>query len=116
MAQHDVINTASNTHRDPDIRCLGLRCLLQPAVVPVGMVRCIYSRAIDHDVPIVLATAVWGHTWSNIVVLCRCDNVSVVSVTKSRTFKVIHLLRCLHFYVCGVIQEQKIQNLHLEKE
>jgi len=58
------------------------------------------SIAVKELIPIVLAGAVWGDLWSGNVVLCRCDNESVVAVVNSRTSRdpgLMHLLRCLAF-------------------
>ena len=51
--------------------------------------------------PIVVAAAVWGHTWQRQRICFRTDNMAVVELLKSRTSRdssLMHLLRCLHFY------------------
>ena len=52
--------------------------------------------------PIVLAAAVWGKEWKGKTVRCRCDNAAVVAILRSNSSKhplVMHLLRCLSFFV-----------------
>ena len=51
-------------------------------------------------IPIVLAAATWGPSWSNHHVLCQCDNMAVVQAIRIGSSKepsgiVMHLLRCL---------------------
>ena len=60
------------------------------------------SIMVKELVPIVLAAAVWGASWSQQHVLCRCDNMSVVvSANKGSAREpsgiVMHLLRTLSF-------------------
>ena len=53
-------------------------------------------------VPIVVACALWGASWKGTTVRCHCDNAAVVAILRSGTSKhplVMHLLRCLSFYV-----------------
>ena len=50
--------------------------------------------------PILLAGALWGHSWSNHRVVCHCDNQAVVACLLSRTSRhrgLMHLLRNLVF-------------------
>ena len=50
--------------------------------------------------PIVIAAAIWGPTWENKSILCRCDNEAVVHIINTGTSKdphVMGLMRCLHF-------------------
>ena len=52
--------------------------------------------------PVVVACALWGESWRGKTVRCRCDNAAVVAILKSGTSRhplVIHLMRCLFFYV-----------------
>ena len=59
------------------------------------------SIAVKELVPLVAAAAIWGEQWSGDVVMCKCDNQSVVAAIKSRTSHnqtVMHLLRCLFFF------------------
>ena len=54
-------------------------------------------------IPIVLAAAIWGPSWSNHHVLCQCDNMAVVQAIRKGSSKepsgiVMHLLRCLTFF------------------
>lgn len=52
--------------------------------------------------PIVVACAVWGHQWQGYSVRCLCDNAAVVAIVKSGSSKdptVMHLMRCLFFFV-----------------
>jgi len=49
--------------------------------------------------PIVVAAAVWGHTWQRQRICFRTDNMAVVELLKSRTSRdslLMHLLHCLH--------------------
>ena len=51
--------------------------------------------------PIVLV-AIWGSRWKGLTVLCRCDNAAVVSIVnsgRSRMDQVMHLMRCLSFFL-----------------
>ena len=53
-------------------------------------------------VPIVVACALWGNTWTRKTIRCRCDNAAVVAIVRSGTSKyqlVMHLMRCLFFFV-----------------
>ncbi len=50
--------------------------------------------------PIVVATAVWGHLWRGMTVLFHCDNMAVVATLRSgscREPQAMHLRRCLAF-------------------
>ena len=61
-------------------------------------------------VPIVLACAVWGRCWRYQHVLVWCDNMAVVHVLHSLTSRdpaIMHLLRCLYYYLA-------LYNIHLE--
>ena len=52
-------------------------------------------------VPIVIAVAIWGHLWASKHVRVRSDNMAVVDILRARSShdsKVMHLLRCLHFF------------------
>ena len=52
--------------------------------------------------PIVLSCAVWGRQLAGSQVLIECDNFSVVTAVNkhyAREQKVMHLLRCLWFFV-----------------
>ncbi len=51
--------------------------------------------------PILLGAALWGPTWSGQRVLCKCDNMAVVTVINKGTARdliLMHLIRCLFFY------------------
>ena len=53
-------------------------------------------------VPIVIACAVWGKNWQGKTVRFRCDNAAVVAIINSGRSKeptVIHLMRCLSFFL-----------------
>ncbi len=84
---------------------------------PLGVVPLIYGRArfqvmwppswssveisAKELVPVVLAAAVWGSTWSGHHVLFHVDNMAVVAVLKKKASKdslLTHLIRCLNFY------------------
>ena len=57
---------------------------------------------VKEPVPIVLAAAVWGASWTQQHVVCRCDNMSVVIATNKGSARepsgiVMHLLRTLSF-------------------
>ncbi len=52
--------------------------------------------------PIVIATAMWGHQWQNEHVCFHCDNMAVVAILRSHTGRgeiVGHLLHCFFLYV-----------------
>ena len=52
-------------------------------------------------VPIVVAAAVWGHSWSKTLVQFRSDNMAVVEILRRRSARnplTHHLLRCFYFY------------------
>ena len=52
--------------------------------------------------PIVVACAIWGPGWRGKTVRCLCDNAAVVAILRSGTAKhplVMHLMRCLSFFV-----------------
>ena len=52
--------------------------------------------------PIVIGAAVWGSTWRGLTVSCRCDNAAVVAIVnsgRSKVEKVMHLMRCLSFFL-----------------
>ena len=56
--------------------------------------------AVKELLPIILATATWGHRWRGLRVVCHCDNQVVVSGLRSRSSRqehIMHLLRCLVF-------------------
>ena len=57
--------------------------------------------AVKELVPIVAAVALWGKHWRGSRVRALCDNMAVVAginLGRVRDKKVMHLLRCLHFY------------------
>ena len=57
--------------------------------------------AVKELVPVVLAVACWGQQWKQTRVQVQCDNMAVVSAINSgctRHYKIMQLLRCLHFY------------------
>ncbi len=50
--------------------------------------------------PILVAAALWGECWRGCIVLCHCDNMSVVAAIKGSYCKdsaMVHLLRCLFY-------------------
>ena len=52
--------------------------------------------------PIVAACAVWGSLWQGCTVRCLCDNAAVVAIIRSGSSRdpcVMHLMRCLFFFV-----------------
>ncbi len=54
--------------------------------------------------PIVVASATWGHGWRGRTVRCRCDNAAVVAILRSGTSKhslAMHLMRCLFFFTAA---------------
>lgn len=65
-------------------------------------------------VPIILAVGIWGHSWKNLHVLFRSDNMAVVEILKTKTSRdsnIMHLLRCLHFF-CA-IHDIRISATHI---
>lgn len=58
------------------------------------------SIAVKELLPIIVATAIWGHLWRGKVVLCHCDNQAVVSTIQGgycRDPSMAQMLRCLFF-------------------
>ena len=58
------------------------------------------SITLKEILPIVLAYAVWGHSWKNQSVTVHCDNqgtVAAVNSGYSHTPQIMHMLRCLFF-------------------
>ena len=56
--------------------------------------------AVKELLPVIVAVAVWGPTWTQSRVRCHCDNQSVVHDLQSRSSRhphMMHLLRCLFF-------------------
>lgn len=52
--------------------------------------------------PIIMAVAIWGKVWRGRTVRCVCDNAAVVAIVnsgKSRNDLVMHLMRCLFFFL-----------------
>ena len=73
------------------------------------------SIAAKEFLPIVLAVAMWGHQWRHKQVLFRCDNMAVVQVVNSQKCKdpmLLHLLRCMHFYIA--LLDIRIRAQHIE--
>ena len=65
-------------------------------------------------VPIVVACALWGNTWKGKTIRCRCDNAAVVAIVRSGTSKhqlVMHLMRCLFFFVA--VYQMYLEPVHL---
>ena len=58
------------------------------------------SITVKEMVPIIIAAAIWGKLWRGKLIICHCDNQSVVAVIKarySRDDELMHLLRTLFF-------------------
>lgn len=56
--------------------------------------------AVKELLPVIIASAVWGHGWSGKCVVSNCDNQAVVAVLNSRYSRekdIMQLLRCLFF-------------------
>lgn len=73
-----------------------------------------HQIAVKELVPIVLAVVVWDREWQYKSVLVRCDNMAVVQVIhvtalSSKDSTIMHLLRCLYYYVAPF-------NIHLRAE
>ena len=47
-------------------------------------------------VPIIIATAIWGRSWKGKLIICHCDNQSVVAVINSRYSRDDELMQLLH--------------------
>ena len=59
------------------------------------------SIAVKEMVPIIIAAAIWGRSWKGKLIICHCDNQSVVAVINSRYSRddeLMHLLRNLFFF------------------
>ena len=57
--------------------------------------------AVKEMVPIMVATAIWGHEWEGHTVLARSDNMAVVQALAKGSARhplLMHLIRCLHFF------------------
>ena len=53
-------------------------------------------------VPIILALAIWGQGWADKHIQVHSDNMAVVEIIRaksSRDRKVMHLMRCMHFFM-----------------
>ena len=46
--------------------------------------------------PIILASAAWGHLWEQCRVICHCGNQAVVACIRSRTTRDKHCMHMLH--------------------
>ena len=55
-----------------------------------------YPITVKELLPILIAGAVWGHTWSGHRVLCLCDKQAVIACLKSRTSRHRGLMHLLH--------------------
>ena len=65
-------------------------------------------------VPIVIACVLWGNAWKGKTIRCRCDNAAVVAIVRSGTSKhqlVMHLMRCLFFFVA--VYQVYLEPVHL---
>ena len=52
--------------------------------------------------PIILRVAVRGNRWQGLLVICKCGNAAVVAIInlgRSKVERVIHLMRCLSFFL-----------------
>ena len=70
--------------------------------------------AVKELVPVVIAVAIWGQQWAERTVLVRCDNMAVVHVLATgtaRECRLMHQLRCLHFF--SAQHQIQIQAEHL---
>ena len=97
------------TGRDSDVRCLGivgvwcLYCVGGVVSVPVAFIvgECAhYSGGVAADCGGLCR--VWGVSRHGKTVQCRCDNVAVVAILKLGKSKhplVMHLMRCLFFFI-----------------
>ena len=60
------------------------------------------SIALKELLPIVIACAVWGTSWSHKRIQVLCDNAAVIEIINAKTSKckeIMHLLRCLYFFL-----------------
>ena len=56
--------------------------------------------AVKELLPVIIASAIWGHEWAGRRVVSNCDNQAVVAVLNSRDSRekdLMQLLRCLFF-------------------
>ena len=61
-----------------------------------------FHIAAKEMVPVVISVAIWGNQWCSSNVLVQSDNMAVVSAISSGSAKdtsLMHLLRCLHFFL-----------------
>ena len=59
------------------------------------------SISVKEMIPIIIAGAIWGRAWKGKLIICHCDNQSVVAVINSRYSRddeLMHLLRTLFFF------------------
>ena len=57
------------------------------------------SIAVKEMVPIIIAAAIWGKLWRGKLIICHCDNQSIVVVIKarySRDNELMHLFIIAH--------------------
>ena len=62
--------------------------------IPVGIVA-------KELLPIVIAAAIWGHSWDGLHICFHSDNMAVVDILRKRSSKdplIMHLLRCFCFF------------------
>ena len=60
--------------------------------------------AVKEMLPVVIAVAIWGRSWAKNMLLVRSDNMAVVcalSAGTAKDSKLMHLLRCLHFFTAS---------------
>ena len=74
--------------------------------------------ALKEMIPVVMAVALWGASWSSSTVLAFSDNMAVVCALASGSARdplLMQLLRCLHFFCAHyqiVIQARHIAGVH----
>ena len=90
------------TINHPDIRHirqLGPWCILGGTLVPTTMASITTLPPYNSKelIPIVIAAAVWGKSWSESHVRVKCDNAAVVRILNRGYSWNPDLMRCLHF-------------------
>ena len=49
--------------------------------------------------PAMLACVIWGPAWAHKQVQVLCDNAAVINTRTSKCPHIMHLVRCLHFFI-----------------
>ena len=92
----------------------GAWCGTQWLQVPWSSTSPLTSIALKELFPVVLAAAVWGHSWHGCLIICHSDNMAVVcQVNKlhARDPLAAHMLRCLAMF--QALYDCRIRAVHI---